>query len=60
MYLMLMLRNNNAYIDQAKEHLLAGDKATFGELCEELIKRCDETTEHARGVVATLEPPRRL
>lgn len=48
MYLMLTIRNNNAYIDQAKLHLASGDKEQFHDVCQELTERCQLTIERAR------------
>jgi hypothetical protein len=59
MYLILMLRNNNAYVDQAKQYLAAEDKATFAEVCRELIGRCSETIEHARLAEANMTARRK-
>ena len=54
MRLIFMLRNNNAYVDQARQCLAAGDAATFGAVCGELLGRCAETIEHARHTGANL------
>lgn len=50
MYLMLMLRNNNAYIDQAKAQAIGGDPEICGAICDEFVERCTLTVDMANKV----------
>lgn len=52
MYLILMIRNNNAYIDQAKIQAAEESSEIFAVICGEFIQRCILTMEMA-GKVAT-------
>lgn len=55
MYLMLMIRNNNAYIDQAKAQVADESTELFVEVCDEFIQRCALTMEMAAKVGARID-----
>jgi len=50
MYLILMLRNNNAYIDQAKAQAMGGDPDICAAICDEFVERCTLTIDMATKV----------
>jgi hypothetical protein len=50
MYLMLMTRNINSYVDQAKLYLSSGEKEQFHAVCRELIDRCQMTVDRAEKI----------
>jgi len=50
MYLILMLRNNNAYIDQAKTQAVDGEAQVCAAICDEFVERCTLTIDMANKV----------
>lgn len=47
MYLMMMVRNNNLYVEQAKHHLAGDDAEQFYDICGQLMERCQMTIDRA-------------
>jgi len=54
MYLMLMVRNNNSYVDQAKLSFGSEAKEQFHDVCRELIDRCRMTIDRAARMESML------
>ncbi|MCO5063626.1 MAG: hypothetical protein M9924_04335 [Rhizobiaceae bacterium] len=48
LFLLLMIRNNNSYVDQAKLYFDAGKQDLFHDVCEALVVRCQSTVERAQ------------
>ena len=56
MYLMLTVRNNNNYVDQAKLSIGSDTREQFHDVCRELIERCQITIDRARRMETLLRP----
>jgi hypothetical protein len=54
LFLLLMIRNNNSYVDQAKQYFDAGKQDLFHDVCAALVERCQRTIERARHLEGTL------
>lgn len=54
LFLLLMIRNNNSYVDQAKQYFDAGKQELFHDVCEALVVRCQSTIERAQHLEETL------
>jgi hypothetical protein len=47
MLLMMTVRNNNLYVEQAKHHLATDDAEEFYDICGQLVERCRLTIDRA-------------
>lgn len=54
LFLLIMVRNNNSYVDEAKAYLAAKQPELFHEVCEALVERCESMIERARRLEAML------
>lgn len=54
LFLLLMIRNNNSYVDQAKQYFDAGKQELFHDVCDALVVRCESTIERAQHLEETL------